>query len=130
MDPKLRGDRVEVRYDPFHEIETVLIYSPAGEYLGIGKRHHREKTIEPPIAQPGKPKHNYLDLLIEKHKQSLDNTSPAVFKGGADCVGGLYFPANHVQVDGNVLCSMLMADTIELSSNAKLTVNPNYPPSE
>ncbi len=78
VDPKLRGDRVEVRYDPFHEIETVLIYSPTGEYLGIGKRHQREKTIEPPIAQPGKPKHNYLDLLIEKHKQSLDKTSRGI----------------------------------------------------
>lgn len=78
VDPKLRGDRVEVRYDPFHEILAVLIYSPAGEYLGIGKRHQREKTIEPPMAQPGKPKHNYLDLLIEKHKQSLDKTSRGI----------------------------------------------------
>jgi hypothetical protein len=78
VDPKLRGDSVEVRYDPFHEIETVLIYSPSGEYLGIGKRHQREKTIEPPIAQLGKPKHNYLDLLIEKHKQSLDKASRGI----------------------------------------------------
>jgi hypothetical protein len=59
-------------------METVLIYSPSGEYLGIGKRHQREKTIEPPIAQPGKPKHSYLDLLIEKHKQSLDKTSRGI----------------------------------------------------
>jgi hypothetical protein len=62
--------------------------------------------------------------------QSPQNTSEAVFKGATDCSGGLYFPANHIQVTGNVLCSMLMADTIELSSNAELTVNPNYPPSE
>ena len=62
--------------------------------------------------------------------QSPQNTSEAVFKGAADCGGRLYFPANHIQVTGNVLCSMLMADTLELSSNAELTVNPNYPPSE
>jgi hypothetical protein len=62
--------------------------------------------------------------------QSRDNNSGAVFKGIADCGGRLYFPTNHVEVAGNVLCSMLMADTIELSVNAELTVNPNYPLSE
>ena len=58
--------------------------------------------------------------------QSPQNTSDAVFKGVADCSGGLYFPANHVEVAGNVLCSKLMADTIELSVNSELTVNPDY----
>jgi len=62
--------------------------------------------------------------------QSRDNTSDAIFKGVADCGGILYFPANHAEVTGNVLCSMLMANTVELSSNGQLTVNPNYPPSE
>ncbi|RKY13444.1 MAG: hypothetical protein DRP52_02810 [Planctomycetota bacterium] len=38
--------------------------------------------------------------------------------------------ANHVEVTAKVLCSMLVADTIELSANAELTVNPNYPVSE
>lgn len=56
--------------------------------------------------------------------QSLDNTNPAIFKGFTDCVGTLYFPANHVEVAGEVLCSTLMADTIELSTNAVLTVDP------
>lgn len=76
--PKLRGDRVEVRFDPFSEIKTVRIYSLIGEYLGIGKRHQREKTSEPPIAEPGKPKHNYLDLLVQKHQQSLDQTTRGI----------------------------------------------------
>ena len=57
--------------------------------------------------------------------QSRDNTTPAVFKGLVDCAGTWYFPANHVKVAGNARCSMLMADTIELSSNAKLTVGPS-----
>ena len=41
VDPRLRDDWVEVRYDPFGPLETVLIYSSEGEYLGVGKRHQR-----------------------------------------------------------------------------------------
>jgi putative transposase len=36
VDPKLRGDRVEVRYDPFSDRKSVLIYSLREEYLGQG----------------------------------------------------------------------------------------------
>ena len=86
VDIKLRRDRVEVRYDPFSELETVFIYSQTGEYLGIGKRHEREKTIEPPIDETGKPKHNYLDLLVQKHKQSLDETTRGIdYQAVLDC---------------------------------------------
>ena len=42
VDPRLRDDWVEVRYDPFGPLETVLIYSSEGEYLGMGKRHQRQ----------------------------------------------------------------------------------------
>jgi putative transposase len=72
VDPRLRGDRVEVRYDPFSHLETVLLYSPEGEYLGIGKRHQRETVHpQPPKTPLPKPKHNYLELLIEKHEQAM-----------------------------------------------------------
>jgi len=72
VDPRLRDDWVEVRYDPFSPLETVLIYSSAGEYLGVGKRHQREiAPQQPPVAPTPKPKHNYLDLLIQKHEQAL-----------------------------------------------------------
>ena len=37
----------------------------------------------------------------------------------------MYFPASHVQVAGSVFCKMLMANTVELWDNAKLTVTPN-----
>ena len=72
VDPRLRGDWVEVRYDPFSPLETVLLYSADGEYLGVGKRHQRETAAQqtPPLP-PSKPKHNYLDLLIQKHDESL-----------------------------------------------------------
>ena len=72
VDPRLRGDRVEVRYDPFGPLQTVLIYSAEGEYLGVGKRHQREAAPQQaPAAPTPKPKHNYLDLLIQKHDQAL-----------------------------------------------------------
>jgi transposase InsO family protein len=72
VDPRLRGDWVEVRYDPFSPLETVLLYSPEGEYLGVGKRHQRETVHQqPPKPQTPKPKHNYLELLIQKHEQAM-----------------------------------------------------------
>ena len=52
VDPGLRGDRVEVRYDPFGPLETVLIYSLEGEYLGVGKRHQRQTAPQQPAAAP------------------------------------------------------------------------------
>lgn len=72
VDPRFRGDKVEVRYDPFSPLETVLIYSLQGEYLGIGKRYQRDSAREqPPQSPQPKPQHNYLDLLIQKHEQAL-----------------------------------------------------------
>jgi transposase len=72
VDPRLRGDWVEVRYDPFSPLETVLLYSPDGEYLGVGKRHQRQSVpSQPPKQATPKPKHNYLELLIQKHEQTL-----------------------------------------------------------
>ena len=74
----LRGDKVEVRYDPFGDMESVLIYSLDGEYLGTGTRHTREGTDDStkdrsgPPPPPAKVKHNYLDLLIEKQRQAID----------------------------------------------------------
>jgi len=72
VDKFLRGDQVEVRYDPYSAIETVLIYSLQGEYLGTGVLHNREKGEEGPgvIILP-KPKDNYLQLLIREHEEEL-----------------------------------------------------------
>lgn len=72
VDSRLRGDRVEVRYDPFGPLEAVLLYSADGEPLGEGKRYQREIAPEQPAHPPTpKPKHNYIDLLIQKHDDSL-----------------------------------------------------------
>jgi putative transposase len=72
VDSRLRGDRVEVRYDPFGPLEAVLLYSADGEQLGVGKRYQREIAPEQPAQPPTpQPKHNYIDLLIQKHDDSL-----------------------------------------------------------
>lgn len=78
-----RGDKVIVRYDPFDaELNSVLIYSLDGEYLGIGERHEREGRAEDqrstPPSPPAKVQHNYLDLLIRRQQQSLERRSSGI----------------------------------------------------
>jgi hypothetical protein len=72
VDPKLRGDRVQVKFDPFSTFETVHIYSLAGEYLGSGILHDRSSVIpQGPEPKRAKPKHSYTDLLLRQHKKML-----------------------------------------------------------
>jgi transposase InsO family protein len=69
VDPQLRGDRLEVRFDPFQssdEPQEVQLYSLDGKYLGVGRLYQREKghhpQPEPPAPQqPIEP--SYLDAL-------------------------------------------------------------------
>ena len=81
-DRSLRGDQVEVRYDPYAPLERVLLYSlKSGEYLGTAERYQRELGAHgeaAPPAAPGKPQHNYLDLLVEQHEQSLQQRSQGI----------------------------------------------------
>jgi len=78
----LRRDKVEVRYDPFGDLESVLIYSLDGEYLGTGVRHQRQVgedgTAGPVNSSPPKAKHNYLDLLIQKQKEAIDRRASGI----------------------------------------------------
>ena len=72
VDAKLRGDRVQVKYDPFSSWDTVHIYSLAGEYLATGTLHDRTTDMPQAPQQPlSKPKHSYTELLIRQHKQML-----------------------------------------------------------
>ena len=73
VDPKLRGDRVIVQYDPFSPLGEVQLYSVEGAYLGLGKRYEREKGSHPPTptspdADPITP--HYLDALRAEHEAS------------------------------------------------------------
>lgn len=78
VDPKLRGDKVEVRYDPYGDLKKVLIYSANGEYLGAGNLYLRDQGAETPVASPSKPKHNYLDLITQKHKSILQSQAKGI----------------------------------------------------
>ncbi len=70
--PGLRGDRVEVRYDPFSSQNIVQVYSLKGVYLGEGQLHQRTTTDPaPPAAKPKKPEHNYLSVLQRRHQRDL-----------------------------------------------------------
>jgi len=79
VDPKLRGDKVEVRYDPFGQLNGVYIHSLDGRFLCEGRLHAREQ------GQPGeqnnnagKAKHNYLDLLVDEHERQLEQQRCAI----------------------------------------------------
>jgi len=72
VDPRLRGDKVWVHYDPFSALDTVQIYSLKGEYLGSGLLHHRDNAACPLSAQPPeKPKHDLIKLLVSEHQKQL-----------------------------------------------------------
>ena len=71
VDKRLRGDKVEVRYDPFGQCQTVLIYSLREEYLGKGVLHERQQGEAADAAPPAKPQYDYLGLLIDKHEAEL-----------------------------------------------------------
>jgi hypothetical protein len=72
VDPKLRGDRVEVRFDPFSTWDKLKLYSLDGAFLGLGVLHQRESAPPAsPSAARGKPQHSYTELLIRQHQQEL-----------------------------------------------------------
>ncbi len=81
VDPRWRGDKIEIRYDPYSAIETVQLYSNRGEYLGMGERYGREKGAHPPqtpsVSLPA-PKDNYLELLIRQHDEQLKAQSQGI----------------------------------------------------
>jgi putative transposase len=78
VDQRFRGDRVDVRYDPFSSPETVLIYSLRDEYLGKGTLHHRDTPERPSSPPQGKPKYNYLDLLVAQHDEEIRARSQGI----------------------------------------------------
>ena len=72
VDPKLRGDRVQVRFDPFDSWEGVKIYSLEDEYLANGLLHNRSTAQTVPQTLPAKPEHSFIELWIRQHKKSLE----------------------------------------------------------
>lgn len=77
VDPSFRKDKVQVRYDPFGEMNTVYIYSLDDIYLGKGTVYNRdygEKTDTVNI----KPKNNFIDLLNYQHDKKLQLESNGI----------------------------------------------------
>jgi len=78
-DPKLRGDRIEVRYDPFASFDSVKIYSQKGQYLQTAYRHNRETAPANQVIEPvHKPTHNFLDMLVRQHERALDEETRGI----------------------------------------------------
>lgn len=74
VDPKLRGDKLEVRFDPFGTMDEVHLYSLKDEsFLGTGKLHHRD-SADPASGEKDNPKskHDYLDVIITRHDRQLN----------------------------------------------------------
>ena len=72
VDPKLRGDRLRVRFDLRGPVEEILLYSLRDEYLGKGLVHQREEGQAPaPAPHRAAPRFDLLGLLIDKHRRQL-----------------------------------------------------------
>jgi len=79
VDLKLRGDRVQVHFDPFSAPDTVKIYSMDDQYLGTGILHDRTSAMPSgPEPEREKPRHNLIDLLVRKHKQSISEQAGGI----------------------------------------------------
>lgn len=77
-DPRLRGDKVQVRYDPFSSQDTVQIYSLKNVYLAQGYLHQRTQADPTPPAKKTKPKSSYLDILQRRHQQELTTKTQGI----------------------------------------------------
>jgi len=98
VDPKLRGDRLRVRYDLRGPVEEILLYSLKDEYLGKGLMHQREEGQNPtPEPRRAAPRFDLLSMLIDKHRQQL-----------ADEIGGIDYSVmqrlRHWSFDGFAAC--------------------------
>lgn len=79
VDPKLRGDRLIVRYDLRGPVDEILLYSLKDHYLGKGILHHREEGQDtPPEAPRPDVRFDVLGMLVDKHRKQL-----------ADEIGGI-----------------------------------------
>jgi len=75
----LRGDKVQVKYDPFGSRAGVIIYSLNDEHLCTGELYEREYGDDADIsAEPVKPRHDYIELLKQEHARQLDERSRGI----------------------------------------------------
>jgi len=77
VDPTLRMDKVQVRYDPYSDMKMVWIYSLDDEYLGTGKLYNRDYGAEiKPVVTPFK--NSFINLLNQQHAKQLELESKGI----------------------------------------------------
>ncbi len=79
VDKKLRGDRVEVRFDPFGDAQRVYIHSLDGERLGEGLLHQREEGEDACATRHGsRPKNNFVQDLCKEQERRLKEQAEGI----------------------------------------------------
>jgi putative transposase len=79
VDSRLRGDRIQVRFDPFSTWDKIEIYSRDEQYLGTGTLWQRNTTVaDAPQHPTGKPKHSYTELLVRQHQKQLTEQTAGI----------------------------------------------------
>ncbi len=79
VDPKLRGDKIQVWFDPNGPMQSVYLYSLDDCLIGEVQPYDRDKRPQPEIqthSQP--PAHNYIDLLIRQHDQKIQKDAQSI----------------------------------------------------
>ena len=72
VNPDLRGDRLDVRYDLRGPVDEILLYSLEGAYRGKGILHQREEGQDaPPHNSPRTARFDLLSMLIDEHRKHL-----------------------------------------------------------
>lgn len=84
VDPKLRGMKVDVQFNPFRtdpeQPDEVKLYSLQGIYLGIGHRHYRQRgDAQTEETTPPKPMLDspYIRALLRDNEQSHEQSRQA-----------------------------------------------------
>jgi hypothetical protein len=79
VDPALEKRPVIVRYDPFSDLREVEIFSPDGRYLGVGRRHERERREDTPLVPKTEPQAglDYLSALKTLDAQATQQEAAA-----------------------------------------------------
>jgi hypothetical protein len=77
VEPKHRGERVEVRFNAFLlPPQEVYLYSLQGQYLGTAPLHRRQQGQQPePIPPPGPCQFDPLAALVSDHRRRLQSVS-------------------------------------------------------
>lgn len=77
VDPRYRGERVEVRFLPFLlPPQEVYLYSLQGLYLGAAPLHQREQGQRPePTPPPGACRFDPLAALVRDHRRRLQSVA-------------------------------------------------------